>query len=212
MLIVPYCGTLTDVCITAQSGFKAPLVAPRHSTCIKVCCMGTASSEIPQGAIALRGLLCAHSPLKPGSKASSCSHADSNVSLIPFLPLPFCVVGHVGSSRGWRVLEQCTPGVLLCCASWWDRERIASVWHSKSNMQVSKNIKTNFPAIQSVLLKQLVCFFLIRGAKREGLWGWGFKTLAMFPLFVSTHHCCVLMALWGVFWHFHRFCTVSICT
>lgn len=85
-----------DVCITAQSGFKALLVAPRYSTCIKARNMGTASSEIPQGGCC--------------SEALHVHTLIPTAAPIPALPLcRRCVVVQVGSSRG---LEHYTTTVV----------------------------------------------------------------------------------------------------
>lgn len=155
MLIVPYGGTLTDVCITAQSGFK---VRTQHmdqgvqygDSLIWNTTGGNCSERPPVCSL----------PAKAWIQHSR-SHAGSNTSLIPLLALPFCVTGHVCSNRSWRVLEHYTPGVLFCSASWLEGERIAErglhLWDTlESTMQISQSRKTNFSLIQSVLLKQLV--------------------------------------------------------
>lgn len=102
-----HCGTVKLQTSTCRS-------SPPYSTSVKAYRMCTASSETPQGATALRGLLCVHSSHKPGFKVSSCSHAASNTGLYFLSSICFLfVLGPVGSNSGWCVLEHSWGSILF---------------------------------------------------------------------------------------------------
>lgn len=108
-------------------------------------------------------------PTKTWIQGLHCSHAGLNMSLIPFLSLPFILLLGLLDPPSWSVLEQFTPGVLVCCRSWWDRERQREdhICVILKIMPASKTIKTNYPVTQSVLLKQPVFSLSLVGQKER---------------------------------------------